>query len=213
MNKILSVLLVSVCFFSGCASGPPPKAALQITRTAFKAPSAIPAEKISVDVIDVRNESSLDAILNDSSSNQIRGAILNSLNDSGLFSQSDGAGTHFLIRAEIVKLQWFVPGYEAMLKKVFVTSFLTGGLGGVAYGSTETEVHGICELVIKVDANGRQVLCSSYAEQHIEKMVKLKCDTMDTKSRVAGIAVSRALDKALPEISKAVLGATQVAAK
>lgn len=199
MTKLLVCLTFTVALLSGCATAPR-TIALQPKATAFSATHQITVSTVRVEISDERGDRALDQILSKRASDEAREAIRGALAASKLAIVEPGAAQDLEIRGTLVKLEWFVPGYQAMLKKVFATSFLTGGLGGLAYGSTSTPVEGHASLKIAVLRGGREVLNREYVGMHQETIAKLKCDTMETKARVAGSALSDAVDKLLADL-------------
>jgi hypothetical protein len=89
------------------------------------------------------------------------------------------------------ELVWEVPDYDRKVGTVFVLSFLTGGLGGVAYGSTKTDVYGNARIKITVirTETGEKLIDKEYVGHIEERMALLKCDTPNTKARIVGLSV------------------------
>jgi hypothetical protein len=200
MSKILVGLFSILALLSGCATGAPRTIALQTKPTAYAAARPIQVSAIQIEIADQRSDRSLDPILAKRASDAAADAIRAALLASKLAVIEPGATQVLEVRGALGKLEWLVPGYQAMLKKVFATSFLTGGIGGLAYGSTSTPVEGHASLQIAVSREGREILQREYIGTHQETTVKLKCDTMETKSRVAGSALSAAIDKLLADL-------------
>lgn len=203
MKRIPLLLIAITALLSGCANGPAKKATLPITPTQFRASTETKTAQVAISVEDKRADNSLDAILELPADQQLTQALQAAIVQSKLLSENATSKDALDISVSMNKLEWFVPGYKAMIKKAFATSFLTGGLGGLAYGSTDTEVHGLCELTITVKWNGEALLTKTYSDAHIEKMAKLKCDSMQTKSRMAAISVSHVVDAFLPDLQQA----------
>ncbi len=100
-----------------------------------------------------------------------------------------------IIEPSLSELKWEVPEYEEMLGKVFVVSFLTGGIGGLIYGSTGTDVYGSVDIHISLveSNNGKTLFENTYNGRYEENMPKLNCDTPETKSIVIGKALKQEL--------------------
>jgi hypothetical protein len=200
MKHGVILLLLLVAMLNGCASGGPRTIALQTKATSFAAQHSIEASALKVTVSDQRADRSIDQILSQKVPDTIKEVIDQSLRETKAITIQPAIDAPIEIVGELTKLEWFVPGYDAMLKKVFVASFLTGGLGGVAYGSTETPVRGNVMIKLKALKSGRELLNREYAGVHEEKMAKLKCDVMATKSRMAGFALSDAVEKFVKDL-------------
>ncbi len=93
------------------------------------------------------------------------------------------------------KMQWMVPDYDDMIGKVYIISFLTGGIGGVAYGSTETDVIGDVELKLEIiEQSTNDVLHEKiHSGHHKQKMAKMNCDAPETKATVVGKSLKNAM--------------------
>jgi len=108
-----------------------------------------------------------------------------------------------LMTAELLEIQWEVPDYDAIVAKAFTTSLLTGGIGGVFYGSTETDVYGDTLLHVRVVdfGTGQVLLDNSYAGHSEERMAKLQCDTPSTKALMVGKALKLAMEQLKADLS------------
>lgn len=114
---------------------------------------------------------------------------------------ADSESPRILISVELDSLKWEVPGYQAMVKKVFFSSLLTGGLGGLAYASTKTHVHGDCSIRVTYSISGVKFHEAKYEFKHVETMAKLKCDTRETRVRVVSAALSNVIGQAIADLS------------
>lgn len=211
LRTVSPVLLLAFCVavFSGCASGPR-TTALKTRPTAFAAAHSRPAKDVKVAVVDKREDRSLDIILAKQATEEVADSIRAGLRDSKVITIAADGGDTWEVTGTLVRLDWFVPNYQSMLKKAFATSFLTGGIGGIAYGSTSTPVQGNAVIKVTVTRAGAELLSREYAGLHEESLAKLKCDTLETKSRVAGLAVADAVDKFLKDFDQ--LGASDASA-
>lgn len=207
------LLIFTVALLSGCASTAPRTVALQTRATGVAATAPQTAKEVKIAVTDSRADRALDAILTKPARDEVVDALRIALRDSKALSVREEATAAWEINGTLVRLEWFVPGYKAMIKKAFAASFLTGGLGGLAYGSTSTRVEGHATVRLSVLCAGREVFAREYAGRHEENTAKLKCDTMETRARVAGLALSDAIDKFLKDLDQSAPAlATPVAA-
>ena len=196
-----------VALLAGCASAPKP-VALQTKATVYSASTTTKVAEVRIAVSDERADRTLDPILEKSASDAVADALRKALIDSKLALVSTDSSAKWEIQCKLTRLDWVVPDYKAMLKKVFATSFLTGGIGGLAYGSTSTPVQGNAVLRLRVVKAGQEVFTHEYIGFSEEKLAKLKCDTMETKSRVAGAALSDAIEKFLKDMDQPPFTAT-----
>lgn len=118
--------------------------------------------------------------------------VVKELDGSGLFSSvelntNEAPKTGYLLTCKINELRWEVPNYDHLLDTVGVVSFLTGGVGGVIYGSTDTDVLGHAEIRFSLTNldSGEMLLNRDYAATITEKKAKLRCDTPATYREVA----------------------------
>lgn len=101
-----------------------------------------------------------------------------------------------VIEPTLQVLKWEVPDYDALLQRVFFVSMLTGGIGGVIYGSTDTDVHGYAAMHFRVMNVAKDtILDKSYEGHHQEQMAKMRCDTPDTKVRMTGESLKKVLQQ------------------
>ena len=123
------------------------------------------------------------------------------VSEGGLHGDAD-----LLVSAKLREMNWIVPNYAAMLGKTFGVSVLTGGIGGLIYGSTETDVYGDAKISIKVvDLQfNRTLLDKDYVGHAEEKMKKLACDTPSAKARMVGEAIKGIMQQFKEDLSRAV---------
>jgi len=197
---IIAALFI-LALLSGCATAPR-TVSLQTKATAYAATTTARVAEINVSVTDEREDRSLDFILAPEATRAVSDVLRRAVLDAKLATLAPEVPAKWEIHGQLARLDWFVPEYKAMLKKAFATSFLTGGLGGLAYGSTSTPVQGNAVLRLRVVKDGKEVLSREYVGFWEEKTAKLKCDTMDTKSRVAGAALSDAVEKFLKDLDQ-----------
>jgi hypothetical protein len=118
--------------------------------------------------------------------------IVKELDDSGLFGSvelntNEVPKTGYLLQCRINELRWEVPNYGRLVGTVGVVSVLTGGVGGVIYGSTDTDVLGHANVHFNLtNLQGNQMLLDrDYIATITEKKAKLNCDTPATYREVA----------------------------
>lgn len=202
-------LLILAAFFSGCASAPK-KIQMPYALPAAPAVAATATPEAEVTAIsDKRQDRSIDAYLEESPVELLRKALAAELQAGGAFAsvtaQAAQPAAPLTIEVELRDLSWAVPNHKAMIQTAFWTSFLTGGLGGLAYGSTDTPVFGHAALVLKITdrATGKVLFNETLDVVHEEKMAKLKCDTPTTKAKVMAAALKAALIKGTAGVKKA----------
>jgi hypothetical protein len=197
--------IVAALFLSGCASS------RQIVRLPYEMPasgtvvaSAAAPSAIITTVSDSRDNLLLNQFLEEPPSDFLRKALAAELRSTGALSQvtprPESAPPHredFVIEMELRDVSWAVPNHDKMAKTAFWTSFLTGGLGGLAYGSTGTPVYGHAAIGVKLTdrATGKVFFDETLDAVYEEKIAKLKCDTPTTQSRVMAAALKSAIKK------------------
>ncbi|HYG22972.1 MAG TPA: hypothetical protein VEH04_09335 [Verrucomicrobiae bacterium] len=198
MKVPLLLLSVAVAVLTGCASRVP----LQTKPTVYSAASTTRFVDVKVRIADARTDQSLDSVLKNKPSDEVAVALKKALLDSNIASLNADSATILNVEGTLARLDWVVPGYDAIMTKAIATSLLTGGIGAFAYGSTSTPVQGNAVLQLRVLQSGREVLSREYVGFCEEKLAKLKCDTAATKSRVAGAALSDAIEKFLSDLGQ-----------
>lgn len=109
-----------------------------------------------------------------------------------------------VIESSVAKLNWEVPKYKDIVGTAFVVGFLTGGVGGIVYGSTATDVHSDVSLDVRVveHGSGNVLLEKTYDGHCEEKFPKLKCDTPETKAMMVGKSLKRTMEAMIFDIQK-----------
>jgi hypothetical protein len=127
--------------------------------------------------------------------------ILRELKNSGLFRNVEmkvpsTSTTNYSLQATLKELRWNVPNYKQELATTTTISALTGGIGGLAYGSTGIDVHGIArvQFVLK-NQRGGTVLNREYSSTFTERKSKMNCDTPATYREVAAGALKEVLNQ------------------
>jgi hypothetical protein len=220
--KILrSTLLVAAAwlglFLGGCATQRP-AIALPYEFPATGSPAAgLPTARVTT-VTDHREDRTLDPLLSDKPVELVQKAIEAELAAKGVYAfTSSGNESAFAIHiaADLREMSWAVPNHSKMVKTAFWTSFLTGGIGGLAYGSTDTPVFGraVVHLKLTEPSTGRVVLDQAFDAVHEERMAKLKCDLPQTRARMMAAALKAALVKATAALSPATAAGAPAAAE
>lgn len=205
----LAAGLVTLTFWlSGCATNHP-VVKLPYEMPAMRTPVEAPAGRIAsvVDIRDAREDRSLDMFLDEPPKAFVRKALAAELTAAGAMqavSTENDSAAAIGIEADLNELSWAVPNHEKMMKTAFWTSFLTGGLGGLAYGSTDTPVYGHASIKLKLTerSTGRVLLDENFDALHEERTAKLKCDSLETRARVMAAALKAALVKATQAVAR-----------
>ncbi|MBC8096103.1 MAG: hypothetical protein H7Y43_09845 [Akkermansiaceae bacterium] len=127
--------------------------------------------------------------------------IVTELGGSGMFStvglQTEALpGTAYVLRTTLADLRWEVPHYDRLVMNTFLFSLCTGGIGGLIYGSTDTEVLGHTAVHFTLsDPQGVLLLDRDYTGITAIRKTKLSCDTPVTRREVAAGAFKSAFDK------------------
>jgi len=200
--KYTTIIIVALSVVvGGCASGPR-TTTLQIKPTIYSAPSPSQVSELKIEILDRRDNKSMDLILAGPPADTVKEAIKAALKESKVIEVIPGNQPNLEITGVLDQLEWNVPDYDAMRGKAFAVSFLTGGIGGLAYGSTGTPVRGIVRMRVSFARSGTFIMKGEYAGFYEEKLAKLKCDTMETKARIVGFAVSDAVEKLVKDVEK-----------
>ena len=123
-------------------------------------------------------------------------ALERELNNSGLFQQvelkSDPKQSGgLLLQTSLNELAWEVPNYKSIVGTAFTVSLLTGGIGGMAYGSTETDVYGHAKVrfILSQEGSPEILLDREYSANSKARKAKLNCDTPATYREMAAKAL------------------------
>lgn len=204
MKKFCLFLIMTILLGTGCATKKPftyEDSAADINTS--------PKTNLTVLVntlTDKRENKKIDEIYESDPILEIQSIMTKELVSTGLFGQvtsvprsTDNQKTEadVLITPSLLKMNWHVPGYEAMQGNAFVVSALTGGLGGIIYGSTKTDVLGNTKLhvIVQNSETNETLLDQVYEGSYEEKLAKLSCDTPETKSRVVEKSLKLAIEK------------------
>ena len=204
----LSLCAVALAF-AGCA------AQRQIVHLPYALPAAGTARPeapsaILTTVTDARDDRLLNQFIEAPPADFLREAFAAELRAAGTCSTVTLRPAHepphpedFRIELELRDASWAVPNHAKMAKTAFWTSFLTGGLGGLAYGSTEAKVYGHAAIAVKVTARATNavLLDATFEHLHEEATSKFKCDTPTTQARVIAAALRGAVQKAAAAVA------------
>jgi hypothetical protein len=85
-------------------------------------------------------------------------------------------------------------------------SILTGGLGGLAYGSGTTDLNGNAKLriVIKDGNTGENLLDKEYGSQATEQMSRFKTDSREERAKIIGKAVKQLITEFKADLERVV---------
>lgn len=134
---------------------------------------------------------------------EIQKILQDELINSGIFSEihlaleTPKSQAGYLIKPSLIRLEWEVPGYGSMVGTTFGVSLLTGGIGGLIYGSTSTDVFGYVDLEIELyDLSSDKLLTKKlYKGLAKQNMAKLSSDSHETKATIIGLAVQSAINQ------------------
>lgn len=137
------------------------------------------------------------------------GVLLKELEGAGIFKSvtlnTNGiAADQYLLEPSLVDLRWEVPNYNSKLATAFTVSLLTGGIGGLAYGSTGTEVLGHATVHVKLtDVRQKQIILErDYQASSKDKRSKFNCDTPTTYREMAAAALKEVIDELKNDLRK-----------
>lgn len=124
------------------------------------------------------------------------------LERSGLFSKvvlvtNELSPKGFMLEGKLRDFRWEVPNYEQKVGTATVLSVVSGGIGGMIYGSTGTDVlgHATIRFVLRDLKENRVLLDQEYKETVTEETTKLACDTPKTCRAMASKALKSVLDR------------------
>jgi hypothetical protein len=128
--------------------------------------------------------------------------LVTELERSGLFSRvelstNSQPAAGYVLQGKLNRLQWEVPGYDRILVTIGIVSFLTGGVGGVIYGSTPADVLGHATVHFTLtDAEGKRILLDrEYVATETRSRAKLASDLPSTYRERAATAFKSVLEQ------------------
>jgi hypothetical protein len=198
---------------SGCATKaaffyPSPPAHESLISDAKRGPKPI---VVIVGVVDGRSDRDIDEAYEQNPIPEIQRILIRELEGVGVFkavvARKEGAAPEiepndFHVEARLDVLKWEVPDYGSKVFWAFTTSLLTGGIGGVIYGSSDTDVYGHSQMRIRLSSmkTGQSVIEKDYLGVAKEVMSKFKCDTPETKRSMVGKALQNLFVKVLRDL-------------
>jgi len=116
----------------------------------------------------------------------------------------DDNNNRITLYSTVKELAWEVPNYDAMIRNTFLISVATGGLGGLAYGSTDCDFYGKAKvLLLLTDKESKNnILEKEYYYRAEEKIIKLKADSTNERARIIGIAFKHVMDQFKADLEK-----------
>jgi len=198
----LTALSLVAAFLGGCASARQTVYLPYNPPTGTKPNASAPLAAIA-SVTDNRPDRMMNMFLKTDFDSFVQESFAAELLAAGVFRQVTAADkkpeNDYAVSVTVQDVSWAVPNHSGMVNTAFWTSFLTGGLGGLAYGSTSTPVYGRAEIYLRIvhRETGRVVLAQSFESLDEEHLAKLKCDTLETRARVMAEAWKIAVGKAV----------------
>lgn len=118
------------------------------------------------------------------------------------------SGIRMVLHASIKELSWEIPNLKEQETKAFVISILTGGIGGLIYGSGSTDFYGKAKLRVVLDnrETGRNLLDKEYSSRAEERMARLKTDSANERARIIGRAVKQVMEQFKADLDRALKG-------
>jgi hypothetical protein len=128
--------------------------------------------------------------------------LVKELEGAGIFKKvtlnSEGiAADRYLLEPSLIDLRWEVPDYKRKVSTAFTLSLLTGGIGGVGYGVTGTDVFGHATLRVKLtDTQQKRVILErDYQATAKDNRSKFSCDTPATYREMAAGALKEVIEE------------------
>jgi hypothetical protein len=97
----------------------------------------------------------------------------------------------YTLHTQLKELRWEVPNHDTIVTTAFVVSLFTGGIGGVIYGSTGTDVFGYANVHFRLEnaQTSQPLLDRDFTATEKRRTTKLVCDTPDTLREVSAGAL------------------------
>jgi len=111
-----------------------------------------------------------------------------------------------VLKTSLKELAWEIPNLKEQENKTLVISILTGGIGGLVYGSCSTDFYGKAKLrVVLEDRETKKVLLDKeYFSRAEEKMARLKTDSAEERAKIIGKAVKQIVDQLKADLEQIV---------
>ena len=102
-----------------------------------------------------------------------------------------------LLRPTLRDLSWDIPNRQAQEKTALVVSILTGGIGGLIYGSGSTDLYGNAKLGVTLEdrETSKIILEKEYASRAEDTMARLKTDSYEERARIIGKAFKQIMEQ------------------
>jgi hypothetical protein len=204
IQLVLIIPLVVASLLTGCARQ---RFGYPLPASAAPNPTGKAAEILAIS--DVRTNRQIDEALVTNYLSQVAEVLTAELQSMGHLRSVFVQGTNsiradLLVRTEMQRLEWEVPNYNTIIGITFFASLLTGGIGGIIYGSTSTDVNGMAVVRFEIsDINPQRVIMSrEFTGRHKERVSKLNCDSNETKARVASLAFRDAVEQLKAELRR-----------
>jgi len=206
MNRIVFLLFLA-SLLTGCASkqrfGYPISPAAS-SSTAGRAVEILP-------ISDTRTNRLIDRHFTTNLLAEVREVVGKELESTGLFKPAltpkemeKHAVAELRLKTELLQLEWEVPHYNRIVGITFAVSLFTGGIGGLIYAATETDVNGhvLVHFALSETGQPRVLLDNVYLGTYTERRPKLSCDTSETQARVTTEAFKNAASKFKVDLHK-----------
>lgn len=97
------------------------------------------------------------------------------------------------------------PQLRRKVSRCFAASFLTGGVGGLIYGSIRTDVYGDIKLTINVIDIGsdKSIIEKEYVGHYTERKAMMNSDSAKTRATMVGNSLKMVMDEFKEDLTKA----------
>jgi hypothetical protein len=141
--------------------------------------------------------------------------IQEEIRSTGLFSEvisipkedkAKRADIQMVLHTSLKELSWEIPNLEEQVAATLAISILTGGIGGLVYGSGNTDFYGNARLrvVLEDQQTGKRLLDKKYSSRAEEKMARLKTDSAEERARIIGKAVKQVMEQLKTDLEQVV---------
>jgi hypothetical protein len=200
-------ILILLMVTSGCISPKP-------LPYQFAAPNPVPSQAPEPALAPAKNarptKDTMDKVLELPAC--IDAVMVKELEGSGVFKKvtltTNGvASAEYLLEPSLLELRWEVPDYGRKVGTTFAISFLTGGIGGLGYAATGTDVFGHATLRAKLtDSRSKAVMLErEYHATAKDNRAKLNCDTPNTYREMAASALKQIMEQLKDDLRKLVI--------
>ena len=135
--------------------------------------------------------------------------IKEEIKSTGLFREivpMDNNCCRIILYTTLKELAWEVPNYDKLLRNTFMISFLTGGVGGIIYGNTDTDFYGKVRIrLVLADKDYKSnMLDKEYYYRAEEKVTKFKTDSAEERAKIIGIAFKHVIEQFKEDLDKVI---------